>query len=464
MIRVQFDIAIKDTEPVYYRAYLPDSPIWRWGLALDTSLRWISRPFVFLSRHKLRRGLREIAWSNRMDCCGFEIRVSRRSEEDIPIDIRKLCESLTTHPGLGYLLDNVDTRVNRVICVVTKAEADLLLPRDAPNSWGYAIPDTQVAIVVSDKPFTVLVDPRTYYSEIVSTMLHETAHLLISPWSRWATTRQVRYLEEMACSYIEDVDNSRLLKCVAAYVSGTLPLPSHILQLEQKLEFKLASSVIVSLIVERMGMERFCNAYLLRLRYPYLAPLFECFTEIGIESPHDLDAAVASYLRENMDKFEPDCIAQLSQYYSMKYAYELGDLPTALSCSSALRDSRYDVEASLYRASTLIKLRRYEEALRCIEATLECVSHPVPQSYLAILGATVKRLLGSNKDYPSLILEYSRLYSTSHLRMFNKQFSLLERSAREWEKSMYDILDFFGIVRFLSDDHVPRMVPNEPHM
>ncbi|GIV87211.1 MAG: hypothetical protein KatS3mg054_1240 [Chloroflexus sp.] len=464
MIRVQFDVVVKDTEPVYYRAYLPDSSIWRWGLALDTSLRWISRPVVSLFRHKLHRWLREIDWSNRMDCCGFEIRISRRSEENIPIDICKLCETLTTHPNLDYLRDKVDTRANRVICVVTNAEAELFRPRGTPMSCGYALPDLQVAIVVSDRPFTVLVDPQSYYSEIVSTMLHETAHLIISPWSQWATTRQGKYLEEMACSYIEDVDNSRLLGCVAAYVSGTLPLPSHILQLEQKLEFKLASSVIVSLIVERMGMERFCNAYLLRLRYPCLAPLFECFTEIGIESPHDLDAAVANYLRENMDKFEPDRIAQLSQYYSMKYAYELGDLPTALSCSSALRDSRYDVEASLYRASTLIKLRRYEEALSCIEATLECVSHPVPQSYLAIFGATVKRLLGCSKDYPSLILEYSRLYPISHLRMFNKQFKLLERSAREWEKSRHDILDFFGIVHFLSDDHVPRMVPNEPRM
>lgn len=457
---VQVINSISSSEPFYSRASQPASKLsWLGACALAATVGGVLHPFHALFRHKLRRRLREIDWAHCMDCGVGEVRISRGSYEISPVDIGRLCDALKTHQNLSRLHATAAPCKNRVVCVMTGMETAFFLSQRTPTSIGYAIPDAQVGIVISDWPTTIFSDSRSYCSAIVETMVHETAHLLIN--CRGGQTKQGDYLEEMACTYLDDVEDTRLLECIAAYLSGTLPLPSHILQVEKVGEFRLIASAIISLIVDRIGIERFFNAYLMRLSFRY-APLFECFAEAGIESPHSLDAALANYLSNHKDKFEREQVEQLSRYYSMKYAYEVRDLTTALHCSYALSNSRYDLEASIYRACILVKMQRYEEALKHIEVMLESISHPVPQYRLALLGAVVKRLLGSSEDYPNLIRGYSEACPLP--ARYPKNFEQLETLVRKCEHTCSSIHNpdmlqaLFGIPPFLSNNQVPRMV------
>lgn len=405
--------AATDTIQRYHAASQPVKALDRLGmLALVKGADCLARPINWVYQRRLQRRVKAIELKHQRWDGGLEIFVSRRSEENNCLNIAKL-HNLILKSRSKAIIDYLNAKKRRYCLYILTAEEIARVLNDDPVSTGYAFTEGHFGLVVSDFPTAVLDNEENYNREVASTMMHESAHLMLNV--KGAGWKSGRYLEEMICTYLEDVDDTRMLECIGAYSSCGIPLPSEILCLDTGcIEFKLISRVAVEVIVSRMGWEwlfGFCRA---SIKYdPH--SLHRCFVSAGIRSPQELNELVAVYLNDRVESVPPHRLEVFKNLCSMRYSYEVSDFQSTLRAAQALQGTTFRFGALVYVAVALVRLERYTEALTVINGTLAEAVHPNARRRLTLLKAVILDLQGHKAEAKSILSPYYSRERTEYL-------------------------------------------------
>jgi hypothetical protein len=405
------------------------------------------RPINWIYQYRLQRRVKAIQSKHHRGDGGLEIFVSRQSEEINHLNTVKL-HNLISQSRSKAIIDCLNKRERRYHLYILTAEELAHVLSDYPISTGYAFTEGRFGFVVSDFPTTVLDNEDNYYREVGSTLMHESAHIVLNVrGSRW---KSGRYLEEMICSYLEDVDDTRILECVGAYNSCGVPLPSEILCIDTGcIEFKLISRVVVEIIVSRMGWEwlyDFCRG---SIKYDKHS-LHRCFVSAGIHSPQELDESVAVYLNSMVASIPPHHLEVYKNYCSMRYSYEVGDFESTLLAAQALQGTTFRFESLVYRTVALVRLGRYTEALTQLDSMLAEAAHPNTHKRITLLKAIILDLQGRTAEAKSILLPY---YSRERTEYLIEHYSHMAHY--EPQSLLHEL---FVVPHFHSSTRVPRIV------